>query len=200
MAVGYRTLRMSLGLLALTVVIQVSGYLDLHNLSPVGWPILSLGAALLVGALILWSIVRLAMAAYNLQWGKFAETLLFIALLLSLNIRPAAWSNAIDRMRFFCCSTQERQSLEIAAKIYPARGAVLIAPWGESGFAGSNLFTYLVRTRDEVNFQTISQSKEIGGIYVSNEKILNSKFRIRPGCVSAVRHLTGDFYVVRSNC
>ncbi len=200
MATGCRTLWLSIGALAMAMVIQVSGYLDVHNLSPIGWPFLSLGIAVLSLTVILWFVVRAANDALNKQWRKAGESLVFVTLLLSLNMRPTIWSDILDRIRFACCSSQERQLLETAAKLRSGNEVVFLILWGESGFAGSNLFTYLMRTGDENMFQRPLQSKGISGVYITKDQIANPHFQIRSECKPEVHHISGGYFVVRSSC
>ena len=76
----------------------------------------------------------------------------------------------------------------------------LIIIWGESGFAGSNYFTYLMHSKDSEPLMGALKDEDLKGTYVSTGADASKGVVISRQCLRKVRHISGEFYHFEATC
>lgn len=186
--------------LLLTIGFQCLIYVSAHGLldDVEGAAGLLVGFPVLVVAATMVALIAAALACY-IAGASVASKVLALAAGLTIAMSFLPWTPGIDRIRL----SIDRG--EIAEALEKARDAGALPPgepvalwWGESGFAGMNVFSYLVHDPSGA----IGTSEDPPGIYRLDRGWESGTRTHLAGlrCKSSTYRVASEYVIIRSTC
>ncbi len=187
--------------LAVTIIFRINGYFDTHGLYPKEWEMIGLVVSFVTVLFLGITLVIVVATAMRRNWHLSLFCLLMLGILVPLNAYPVFWISLLDKARLCCFAGREKDLLKSVRASRPEFKSIpLFSAWGDWGFAGGNMFSFLIHSNDPGAIKGLGNSSAFKGAYVLDEATVNPSFEIKRRCIVSLSSLGGEYFVLRAAC
>ena len=187
------------------MLLNVDGYMELHGLHPPGksssifWRIFADFLVPVAATLLfIWAVFKHKRDA-AIFWCAIVLASVFCYV-----IRFPSTAQ-LDAIRFSKFSDQERFSIQQMREAHPElQRQIVLFSWGDWGFAGNNLFSFLAHTKNtEAIFKNNRGSlrfSDLRAVYLAADGTVVKNYTHKRDCMASSTRLSREYFILRADC